>query len=444
MTSREDVDVVVVGARCAGSATAIALASHGLRVIVLDKARFPSDTLSTHLLWPAGLAELQALGVLDAVNSLSAPPLSVAYASGGGIEVRADYTPVDGIAHAMCVRRSGLDAALVSRARDVGADVREHASVTELLTCDGRVAGVRHRDADGTHEIGARLVIGADGRRSTIADILGVTTPYRAKPSGRACYYGYWRDADDSSREVAAQWREGGELGTAFPCDDGLVLVLLQPPVGRTGEFRGDVEAEYRRTIKSMPGLTDRLRDCELVGPVRSATDIESYFRRSSGPGWALAGDAGHFKDPVTAQGIRDAMHFGRLLGEAVHDKLEDGAALDAAVRRWECDRERDCLEMYQWTNGLARGEPMTALEIELYRAAATNPDLARELTDVFSRVRRPGEVATLRRALIFGTRAVRTTRSPGQVLKTTAREALTTTTNWLSRTRARSSIASR
>ncbi len=436
--TRGDVDVVVVGARCAGSATAIALASRGRHVVVLDKARFPSDTLSTHLIWPAGLAELQELRALEAVAKLGAPPLPVAYASGGGIEVRAGYTRVDGIAHAMCVRRTGLDAALVETARGAGADVREHANVTGVVQYDGRVTGVRYRDSSGTHEVNARLVVGADGRRSTIAEHVGAATPYRRRPSGRACYYGYWRDAPDARRDIAGQWRDGGELGTAFPCDDGLVLVLLQPPVARVAAFRGDVEAGYRRTVAALPGLAERLRGAELVGPVRSATDIESYFRHSSGPGWALAGDAGHFKDPVTAQGIRDALRYGRLLGEAVHQELEDAGELDTAVRRWERGRDRDCLETYQWTNQLARGEPMSALEIELYRAAAADAGLARELTDVFSRVRRPGEVATLRRAAVFGTRAIRATHAPWQVTRSAGRDALTTAANWLVRARAR------
>lgn len=436
--TREDADVVVVGARCAGSATAIALASRGRHVVVLDRARFPSDTLSTHLLWPAGLAELQELGALDAVTELGAPPLPIAYASGGGIEVRADYTPVDGIAYAMCVRRAGLDAALVDTARDAGADVREHASVTEVVQHDGRATGVRYRDSSGPHELRAGLVVGADGRRSTIAGHVGAATPYRRRASGRACYYAYWRDAVDAQREVAGQWRDGAELGTAFPCDDGLVLVLLQPPLTRIGDFTGDVEAGYRRTVAALPGLAERLRGAELVGPVRSATDIESYFRHSSGPGWALAGDAGHFKDPVTAQGIRDALRYGRLLGEAVHETLDDAGALDQATRRWERGRDRDCLETYQWTNQLARGEPMSALEIELYRAAAADPDVARELTDVFSRVCRPGEVATLRRAVVLGARALRTTGAPWQVTRAAGRDALTTAANWLVRTRAR------
>jgi flavin-dependent dehydrogenase len=184
--------------------------------------------------------------------------------------------------------------------------------------------------------------------------------------------------------------------------------------------------------------LAERLRGCELVGSVRSATGIESYFRRSTGPGWALAGDAGHFKDPVTAQGIRDALRYGRLLGEAVPADVADTGALDAALTRWERGRDRDCLEVYQWTNQLARGEPMTALEVELYRAAAADPALAREMTDVFSRVRRPGEVATVGRALVFGARAARSTRAPWQVTRATGREARAAVSNWFVRVRHR------
>jgi flavin-dependent dehydrogenase len=431
-----DVDVVVVGGRCAGSSAAITLARAGRRVLVLDKSRFPSDTLSTHLIWPGGLAELQALGALPAVAALGAPPLPTAYAAGGGVEVRADYSPVDGIAHALCVRRTGLDAVLVTTARAAGAEVREHATVTELIHRAGRAAGVRYRDRDGVeHEVHSRLVVGADGRRSTVARLVGADQPYRARVSGRACYFGYWHDGGAAAwRGVAAQWRDGAELGTAFPCDDGLVLVLLQPPVRRVAEYRGDVRRVYLESVAAIPGVAERLAGCELVGRVRAATGIESYFRRSSGPGWALAGDAGHFKDPVTAQGIRDALRYGRRLGEAAQDRLGDAAALDAAVSAWERERESDCLEVYQWTNELARGEPMSELEIELYRAAAQDPALAREMTDVFSRARRPGEVATVRRALVFTARAVRRTRAPLRVTRTVGREALVSFSNWAAR----------
>jgi len=398
----ETVDVVVVGARCAGSATAIALARAGRRVVALDVARFPADTLSTHLLWPAGLAELRALGALDRVRALGAPPLPVAYAGAGDVAVRGGYTPVDGIDHGMCVRRTGLDAALVETARDAGAEVRDGVRATDVMRDDdGRAVGVRWRDRDGGEgTVRAALVVGADGRRSTVARSVGADVPYRDAPSGRACFYAYWSDPHPEWRHVAAQWREGRELGTAFPCDGDRTLVLVQPPMTRRDAFRGDVAAAYEATVASIPGLAERLTGAERITPVRSATDIASYFRHSSGPGWALAGDAGHFKDPVTAQGIRDALRYGRLLGEAAAPALDDPAALDAAVARWERGRERDCLEVFQWTNGLARGRAMSPLEVELYRAAERDATLARAMLDVFSRSRTPSSVVGPGRAL--------------------------------------------
>jgi flavin-dependent dehydrogenase len=397
-------DVVVVGARCAGSAVAIGLARAGRRVVALDRVRFPADTISTHLLWPGGVAELQTLGALERVERLGAPRLPDALAGAGDLAVRGGYTPVDGIDFALCVRRPGLDAALVETAREAGAEVREGVGVTGLVHEGGRVAGVRCGDDD---ELRAPLVIGADGRRSTVARLVGAERPHRERPSGRACFYAYWEDARPDWRSTAAQWREGPELGTAFPCDDDLTLVLLQPPVAREREFRGDLAATYDAAVAAMPGLAERLRGGRRATKVRAATGISSYFRRSAGPGWALAGDAGHFKDPVTAQGIRDALRHGRLLADAAAPVLDDPRALDAALARWERERDRDCLEVYQWTNQLARGEPMSAIEVELYRRAQGDPELARQVLDVFSRTTRPSEVFTARRVLGLAGRAL-------------------------------------
>ncbi|WP_432420455.1 NAD(P)/FAD-dependent oxidoreductase, partial [Nocardia neocaledoniensis] len=224
--------------------------------------------------------------------------------------------------------------------------------------------------------------------------------PLLTVPSGRDCYYAYWRDAPGNPRDTAAQWRAGADLGTAFPCDGGLVLSLVQPPAqpGRCGP--GAAERRYTEALDRIPALSDRLRDCERVGRVRAATGLASYFRRSAGPGWALPGDAGHFKDPVTAQGIRDALRYGRLLGEAVTDVLHDPAGLDHALHAWERRRVDECRAIFHWTNRLARGEAMRPLEIELYRRAADDPELARITTGIFSRTRRPAELHTPARAL--------------------------------------------
>ncbi|MEV0247671.1 FAD-dependent monooxygenase [Nocardia sp. NPDC050712] len=396
MTAVEQVDAIVVGTRCAGSAAAIALARAGRRVLGLDSARFPTDTVSTHLLWPAGVAELAAVGAGAAVAALGAPRLTLARAGGSGFCVTSPFSPVDGIDYALCVRRPGLDAALVGTARAAGAEIRERARVTEIVWDSGRVAGVRYVDRTGTTvEVRAPLVIGADGRRSTVARLVGAAEPYLRAPSGRDCYFAYWRDADPTQRHVAAQWRAGADLGTAFPCDDGLLLSLVQPPAEPAEPGSGHAETRYLAAIDRLPELAARLDGSTRVGRVRSATGIESYFRRSCGPGWALPGDAGHFKDPVTAQGIRDALRYGRLLGDAVAPVLDDPAALDHTLLGWERTRAGECLDMYQWTNRLARAEPMRPLEIELYRAAQHEAALALAATEIFSRTTTPKQLLT-------------------------------------------------
>ncbi|WP_280228943.1 NAD(P)/FAD-dependent oxidoreductase, partial [Nocardia cyriacigeorgica] len=416
-TAVEYTDVIVVGARCAGSAVAMTMARAGRRVIVLDSAQFPSDTLSTHLLWPGGLAELDALGVLDQVEELGAPRLTSAFAAGAGYRVPSEFAPADGIDYAMCVRRTGLDAVLVGAARTAGAEVRERCRVLELVWADDRCAGVRYRDrADAVVELRAPLVVGADGRRSTVARLCGAIEPFLHTPSGRECYYAYWREGSPSWRHIAAQWRAGRDLGTAFPCDDGLVLSLVQPPVSAEPALGpGRAEQRYAEAIARIPGLAERLRDCERVGRVRAATGIASYFRRSSGPGWALAGDGGHFKDPVTAQGIRDALRYGRLLAETAAPLLEHPKALDLALTHWADRRLRECLPIYQWTNRLARAEDMHPLEIELYRTATRDRALAAAVTGIFSRTTEPGAVFTPRRAVGLAPRALpHTPTAPG------------------------------
>lgn len=419
----EQVDAVVVGGRCAGSAAAIALARAGRRVVVLEQGHFPSDTLSTHLLFPSGMAEVQQLGALDRVRALGAPEHREALVGGAGLTGRASYSPHSGIDHGSCVRRVGFDAALVATAREAGAEVRERVRVTGLVRDGGRVAGVTWSGRDGSSgALRAPLVIGADGRRSFIARSVGAIQPYRSNANGRACFFSYVEDERAGEwRTIAAQWREGRELGTAFPCDEGLLLVLLMPPVDRVPAFRADLEGEYRRTLQRIPGLADRVGAGRIAAKVRMALDTTSYFRRSSGPGWALAGDAGHFKDPVTAQGMRDAMRFGRLAGEAAAPVLDDPQRLDSALRTWEAGRERECLESYQWTNQMGRGEAMSPLEVELYREVAADPACARELLDVFSRQRRPSQVVGPGRALRLTRRALA---RPGAQKRVVARSA--------------------
>ena len=189
-------------------------------------------------------------------------------------------------------------------------------------------------------------------------------------------------------------------------------------------DFTRDLEGEYERTVAAVPELAARLEGCRRSSKVRHTPMTTSYFRRSAGPGWALPGDSGHFKDPVTAQGIRDALRFGRLLGEAAAPALDDPRALDRAIRRWERRRDRECLEVYQWTNLVGRAEAMNPIEAEAYRRGDGDPRLANGFLDVFSRTRAPSTLFTGRLLAACTARALRRQgHHRSEVLRTAWRE---------------------
>jgi hypothetical protein len=193
-------------------------------------------------------------------------------------------------------------------------------------------------------------------------------------------------------------------------------------PSARSDEFRADATAAFETTVAAIAPLRERLEGCSRESKIRVSHKHPSYFRHSHGPGWALAGDAGHFKDPVTAQGIRDALRFGRLLGEAAAPALDDPAALDRALADWETDRDAQCLPMYQWANTLGLDDEVSPIEMAAYRWFAARPDGASEVLDVFSRRRRPDEVFSAPRVARWILQALRDPAVPRQDLWATVR----------------------
>lgn len=390
----EHTDVVIVGSRCAGSAAAITLARRGRAVVALDSAVFPSDTLSTHLLFTHHWAELERVGALDRVLALGAPLHTSAGLGAPGVETIGPSSRCHGLSAGGCVRRPGFDLALVQTAREAGAEVREHARVTELIRDPtGRVSGVRFRQRDGsTGAITAKLVIGADGRKSTVARLVGARA-HHYWPNQRMMAYAYFTDTHAESRNLAMQWRYHDDLVTIFPCDGDQLVALQMPPVRRADEYRANRAAAFEATIARIPPYAERLTGCTPASKVLVSYSHPSYFRYSHGPGWALAGDAGHFKDPVTAQGMRDALRFGRLLGEAVAPFLDEPDRLDRALAAWELDRDAQCLSMYQWANMLGRGDTVSPIEFAAYRWFASRAEGFTEVADVFNRLRSPQQV---------------------------------------------------
>jgi menaquinone-9 beta-reductase len=398
----EQVDVVVVGARLAGCAVAAPLARAGRRVVVLDRMGFPSDQLSTHLLMPAGTSELAKLGALPQILALKPSRVRWARIEVEGISALERLRPAaDGIDYGVCVPRDLQDVQLVRAAREQGADVREHCTLQSLCWRGGRVVGVRYRDRDGAeHELASTLLVGADGRRSTVAALVGAWTPYRISRNGRGVVFCYLEDplAGAIEAETYSQWREGDSFAFAFPSTPvGRLLILLMGHRDEVSDARADPERYWQRKLAEHQGLAARVAGAPAGTKLRSTGETPAFFRASSGPGWALAGDAGHFKDPVTGQGMRDAMFAGRTLAERVLPVLDDADAVDCATRAWEAARDRECLPAYHVANCDTRVERQSALVCELVRDAARTSDP--DISDLFGRARTLQQIVTVPRA---------------------------------------------
>jgi flavin-dependent dehydrogenase len=404
---RETVDVVVVGARPAGCAAAIALVHTGRRVVAVDRAGFPSDTLSTHLNFPSAVAEIKAVGALPRVRAYGAPECRTAMLEADGIRCLTHFAAIDGIDYGICLPRPQLDHALVETARDAGAEIREHTSCEAVLWHEGRAAGVRLRERGGEpYDVRCSLVIGADGRRSTVAAQVGSEIPYRGSRNHRAAAFWYMDDPKVGTvwRDRIIQLRQRETHTLIFPCPDDRMLVLFMGPREDIPRFRADPEGMFAAMLEENPATAERCRGATNPSKLRSTDDVAAFFRRSSGPGWALCGDAGHFKDPIIGQGIRDALRFGRLLGEAAAPVLDDPFTLDRAVEGVERRRDRECMATYHWGNRESRIFGVSPLLKEGLRSF----HLADEpyLTHMFDRVQAPHRVLHPGRGLKWGLKA--------------------------------------
>jgi flavin-dependent dehydrogenase len=396
----ERCDVVIVGSRLAGAAAAAHLARAGRRVVVLDRSHFPSNQLSTHLLFPSGIHELQRMGALDGIlakDPVKSPWLSLQIED---TELTERWRPSGPIDYSMCVPRTIQDIELVRAARAAGAEVRERHRFLRVLWRGGRACGVRYAGPDGEErEIYADLVIGADGRRSSVAAEVGSFRPYRSSRNGRGLVFRYGQDPLVGTRagETIYQFWEGDSLGFLFPsAPRGKALMLFMGAAEEATRAKSDPEGYWADKMAQHPRMAARAEGMTDLTPLASTGATSAYFRASSGPGWALLGDAGHFKDPVIGQGQRDAMWSGRVLAETVSPLLDDAAELDRALRQWEQRRDRECLPSYHFGNIETRVEPVAPVFAELVRRAPVSP--TPDLGDLFGRARSMPQVLSLPR----------------------------------------------
>ncbi|WLP89936.1 NAD(P)/FAD-dependent oxidoreductase [Gordonia sp. NB41Y] len=400
-------DVVVIGARLAGASAASHLARAGVDVVVLDRSSFPSDQLSTHLLFPDGLNEVRKMGALDGIlahQPTKSPWLKVTMDAGTPDEftITERWRHAGPIDYCLCVPRILQDVELVKAARAAGADVRERHKLVEVLWKGGRAVGVRYADPNGNqHNIYARVVLGADGRRSSVASQVGAFEPYRASKNGRGLVFRYADDPRFGTRdgETIFQWRDQESYAFLFPSVPApKMLVLFMGAAEEARVALEDGEDYWQRKLRQHPGVAERLNGATGFTAIRATGDTTSYFRASSGPGWALIGDAGHFKDPVIGQGQRDALWSGRRIAEVIAEALHDPATLDRALQEWEHERDAECLHAYHFGNIETAVEPISPVVVNLFRRNARTDDVTPDAGDLFGRARTMPEVLTLSR----------------------------------------------
>ncbi|MEU7176142.1 NAD(P)/FAD-dependent oxidoreductase [Micromonospora tulbaghiae] len=348
-------DVIVVGARCAGSPTAMLLARAGYRVLVLDRASFPSDTLSTHLVHPPGVGALRRWGLLDRLVATGCPPIQT-YAFDFDGPVIAGSPGTDDSPVAYGPRRIVLDKLLVDAAAEAGAEIRERFAVSEVVfDDDGQVIGVRGREADrAVLTEHARVVVGADGLHSMVARAVRAQH-YNEKPRLMVGYYSYFSGLDMEGTFLAHS-RPYRAFG-AWPTNDGLTLVGGCWPFAEFAAVKRDIEGSYMGNFALAPAFAERIvaarREARLVG-----TAVPNFFRTPHGPGWALVGDAGYCKDFFTAQGISDAFLAAEWCARALDEALSGRRSYAEAMGEYQAVRDAHAQPIYDFTIGFATLEP--------------------------------------------------------------------------------------
>jgi 2-polyprenyl-6-methoxyphenol hydroxylase-like FAD-dependent oxidoreductase len=381
-----DFDVLIVGARCAGSPLAALLARAGVRVGVMEKVAFPRDTLSTHIFQASAINFLDRLGVLDEVRATGAPLVS-------RVDVRQDdfrqigpmpSRPGDR-GMTMSVRRILLDPILAAEAQRSGAEVMMRTTVTGVCHEGWRVSGVRVSGPDGDRELTARLVVGADGRNSTIAARVGARK-YHTVPSERFAYAGFFEDAAPEPTPQIVFHRWDGRLVIAIRADSGYYQVVVIPDDTELfrEEFRADRERAFLAHAMACEPVARVLgQGATRVGKLIGMKRWEGFLREPAGPGWALAGDAGHFKDPTPGQGISDAFRQAEALAPAIVSGLaRSDAELDAAVAAWGRWRDRDATPAHWMATDFGAGGRWPAVVPEMMRRLERRGRLD-ELTDL-------------------------------------------------------------
>ena len=349
-----DYDVVVVGSRVAGASTAMLLARQGHRVLMVDRVRMPSDVVSTHAVLRSGVLQLKRWGILDRVVEAGTPPIQDIVLGFGeeriGFQVKDEY----GVDTLYAPRRTVLDQIVVEAAVDAGAEFAEATRMVDLLHDGGRVSGIVAGSNGRETRVSSRIVIGADGVWSRTAELVDAPA-YERHPATNAVTYAYYDGVD-----VPGFWFQftPGVNAGVIPTNDGLSCVFVGRPTQEIGRFRADPQAEFDRLLRRAgEDLSQRVGSGSRVTGFRGTDGLPGFLRQPWGPGWALVGDAGYTKDPISAHGISDAMRDAELCARAIDQALSTPGDAQEAMGEYQTTRDRLSREMFRESMALARYE---------------------------------------------------------------------------------------
>ena len=370
-------DAIVIGARCAGATTAMLLARKGHRVLLVDRAMFPSDIPHGHLIHRQGPQRLARWGLLDRVLATGCPGLATIMSDMGDFPLVAQDVSADGVPAACGPRRTALDRVLVEAALEAGVELRAGFSVDGLTTDGGRVTGIRGGDRRTSTVVKetATITIGADGRNSHVARAVEAPV-YEDVPSLTCWYFSYWADAPSDSLEIYDRY---GRAIFAFPTNDNLFAVFVAWSASELSMVRADIERQFLAALDGIPTLAERVRAGRRADRFYGATDLRNFLRRPHGPGWALVGDAGCHKDPYLALGVCDAFRDAELLANAIDDGVSGRVALEDALADYERRRNQATLPDYRLNLERARFTPLPPAERQLRAALRANTEATRQ-----------------------------------------------------------------
>ena len=366
-------DTIIVGARCAGASAAMLLARRGFNVLLVDRAAFPSDTISTHIVWPHGADILRRWGLLDRLAATGVPPICRRMTFDVGPFALHGTIPDanDGMG-GFCPRRTVLDTLLVRAARECGVDVRESFTVNALVIRDGAVVGIRgHGKGSAVVEERGRVIVGADGVHSFVARAVQAAE-YDTRPVAACAYYSYFSGVEQDDIELYV--RDGFAFGGS-PTNDRLHLVMVNWPTHMFSTVRADIEGHVWRALETAQDFAARVRKGRREEMWHGTAGVPGYFRKPYGRGWVLVGDAGYNRDPITAQGISDAFIDADALADALAAHLSGTGNFDELLGAYESSRNRRVKPMYEFTTKLAALDPPPAEMQALFGALRTNAD---------------------------------------------------------------------